>query len=287
VVRHSGNVVDEPVSVTTWPPDGVLPIPELERYPDAELDGEFLYLGRRWEKAPAPPELHLRQARKLDPTNPGPAALDIARTVGGVGFIDELHLGPARDLVQPDWGARERFAARHGRRYEPIDIDPARGMKVHVDEIAYRLRVLDRLGRHAVAHRRNDYLMPAWANVADGRPPRTERECWEYFSTNMNAALSVFHVRVLVRYSDGYDPSEEGATFLEAGALGIRNELVRHAEYLTCPNCKTIFTQQVGGSTHFSRSTGVTYCTPKCATNARVRAYRARKRAEREKVPNG
>ena len=50
---------------------------------------------------------------------------------------------------------------------------------------------------------------------------------------------------------------------------------------LTCPNCGVIFARQVGGSTHFSRSTGVTYCSPSCATAARVKAYRARKRAER------
>jgi uncharacterized C2H2 Zn-finger protein len=280
VLRQSGNVSDEPVSVTTWP-EKILPLPELERYPDAELDGDFLYLGHRWELAQAPHELHLRQARKLDPTNPGPAALDVARNVGGVGFVDENTLGPARDLVHPDWGARDRFAARRGRRYEPIGIDPARGLKVHVDEIAYRLRVLDILGRHVVAHRRNDYLMPVWAEALDGPPPRTERECWESFLAHMNAALGVSHARVLVRYGDGHNPGEEDPTFLEAGALGIVNELIRHAEYLTCPNCGTIFTQQVGGSTHFSRSTGVTYCTPKCATNARVRAYRARKRAER------
>jgi uncharacterized C2H2 Zn-finger protein len=80
--------------------------------------------------------------------------------------------------------------------------------------------------------------------------------------------------------ADGGDIGDEGATFLEAGVLQIVNDLADEVDYLTCPNCSTIFARQVGGSTHFSRSTGVIYCSPRCATNARVRAYRARKRAE-------
>jgi hypothetical protein len=276
---HSCNVVDEPLSVTVSPGSQM---PKLDRYPDAEAEGEFIFLGQRWEMAEPPPELYTRQARQLDRSNPVPVALEVARTVGGLFAPEDIGSGYARDLgTGAADGARERFAARYGRTYESVELEAGRGWRVHVDEIAYRLRVLYMLGRHAVAYRRGDYLVPAWTEMLD--PPqrfRSERQAWEMFSRFIDPALAVFHPRVLVQYEEGHPPGEQGATFLEAGALQIVNDLARRADYLTCPNCGTIFARQVGGSTHYSRRTGVTYCTPQCATATRVKTYRARKRAE-------
>ena len=122
-----------------------------------------------------------------------------------------------------------------------------------------------------------------WNEVYAGRRSvMTEEEAWREFSLHANAALQVFHVRVQVLIQD--DTREiggHGATFLEAGTLQIVNDLADEVDYLTCPNCDTVFARQIGGSMHYSRRVGVTYCTPKCATAARVKAYRARKRAER------
>lgn len=100
-----------------------------------------------------------------------------------------------------------------------------------------------------------------------------------WFSLFINPALSNFHVRVEVVFEDGYQPDPNAASVMEVGALQIVNDLAASVDYLTCPNCGQVFARSVGGSTHFSRSTGVTFCSPRCATNARVRAYRERKRA--------
>ena len=118
--------------------------------------------------------------------------------------------------------------------------------------------------------------------MIDGSPPDNERAAWRDFCLLINPALSVFHVRVRVQYADGYDPGEQGVSLLEAGAPQLVNDLAQDVDYLTCPHCGTVFARQVGGSTHYSRRTGVTYCSPTCATAARVKAYRARKRAERK-----
>jgi hypothetical protein len=274
--------MNEQLSVTTWPGHPV-PVPELDRYPDAELEGDFIYLGNRWEPAAPPPELYLRQARRLDRTNPGPLALEVARTVGGVFAPEDLGSGWARDILQAEHGARELFAERYDRSYERVELVAGRGWRVHVDEIAYRLRILDILGRHAEAYRRGNYLLPAWEGMlaSGGWQPRNEREAWETFTQMITPALDVFHVRVQVFMDGGREITGLGATFLEAGALQIANDLADEVDYLNCPNCGQVFARQVGGSSYYSRRTGVTYCKPSCATAARVKAYRARKRTER------
>lgn len=161
-----------------------------------------------------------------------------------------------------------------------------RGWGVHVDEVAYRLRILDILGRHAVAYRGGNYLAPVWneAYVKSRRGSssvRTEEDAWREFSYHANRALQVFHVRVRVLGERGDEIGGHRATFLEAGVLQIVNDLSDEVDYHNCPNCDLIFARQVGGSVHRSRRTGVTYCSPSCATSVRVKAYRARKRAER------
>jgi hypothetical protein len=96
----------------------------------------------------------------------------------------------------PDLNARQRFAAVRGRSYVAPDYVAGRGWMVHLDEVAYRLRVLDVLGRHAVAYRNGDYLAPIWTNARaplGGRPCKDEREAWMYFSLVANAALARFH----------------------------------------------------------------------------------------------
>jgi uncharacterized C2H2 Zn-finger protein len=221
------------------------------------------------------------------------ALLDFVRNVGGVPYLDEdRDLWPPPDNWQQETKrARGHFAYDRSRRYSEPQMIAGRGWGVHVDEVAYRLRILDILGRHAVAYRRGDYLAPVWqeayAKSGRGGDVKTETDAWQEFSYHAGQALGLFHVRVQVYMDSGQELGRQGvATFLEAGVLQMVNDLADEVDYLTCPNCGTIFARQVGGSTHFSRSTGVTYCSPKCATNARVRAYRARKRAEK-KVPNG
>lgn len=261
-----------------------MPVPDLPRYPEATLDGETIWIpywnGKdRGEMAPPPPELYLRQARQVDLENPQ-ALLEFVRSVGGVPWVLE-----DRDLFPETKEARARFAYNRSRRYSEPQFIAGRGHGVHLDEVAYRLRVLDVLGRHAVAYRRGEYLAPVWqeayAKTGRGGDVKTEEDAWREFGYHAGQALRVFHVRVQVCTDSGHELGRQGiATFLEVGVLQIVNDLADEVDYLTCPNCGTVFARQVGGSTHFSRSTGVTYCSLRCGTNARVRAYRARKRAE-------
>jgi hypothetical protein len=276
--------MDEQFSVTTWP-GFVVPVPDLIRYPEATLDGEIIWIADYGEMAPPPPEMYLRQARQIDLLDPE-ALLHFVQTVGGVPYdFEDRDLFPTPDERQQNSkGARAMFAVNRGRRYKKPQSVAGRGRGVHVDEVAYRLRLLDILGRHAVAYRNGDYLAPVWqeAYAESGwyRLPQTEEDAWEQFRYHANQALQPFHARVQVLTDDGREMGH-WATFLEAGVLQIVNDLADEVDYLTCPNCRTVFARQVGDSTHYSRRTGVTYCTPRCATAARVKAYRARKRAER------
>ena len=269
----------EQLSVTAWPGVAV-PVPELTRWPAANLDGELIWLGPDHTEAVPPAEIYLRQARR---TSPGDV-LDFVRSVGGVPIADRPS-GGAEDLHNPYVDARQQFAAVRGRSYVAPDYVAGRGWVVHLDEVAYRLRVLDVLGRHAVAYRNGDYLAPIWTEASaplNGRPCKDEREAWTHFSLVANAALARFHVRLQVTSNDGNEILPLAPTFLEVGVLQIVNDLADEVDYLSCPHCAQVFARQVGGSTHYSRSTGVTYCSPRCATAARVKAYRARKRAERK-----
>ncbi len=177
--------------------------------------------------------------------------------------------------------ARARFAVNRDRLYHEPRYEPDRGFGVHLDEVAYRLRVLEILGRHAVAYREGDYLVPVWQEAYDGHRVRTEEDAWRAFGYHANAALAPFHarVRVIVAGDEARAIGDGACTFLEAGVLQIINDLADEVDYLTCPNCARVFARQVGASTHYSRRAGVTYCSPACGSNARVKAYRARKRA--------
>jgi predicted RNA-binding Zn-ribbon protein involved in translation (DUF1610 family) len=271
--------MDEQLSVTTWPGYPV-PVPELPRYPEATLDGEIIWLENTGEMGLAPPELYLRHARQVDLQNPE-ALLHFVRTVGGVPYaFEDRDLFPYTDPKE----GRELFAISRNREYVEPQWETARWWGVHLDEVAFRLRILDLLGRHAVAYRRGDYLAPVWKEgYARGRGDsvNTEQDAWHEFAIHANPALQIFHVRLRV-LRDGIEIGGWGPhTFLEAGVLQMVNDLADEVDYLTCPNCGLIFARQVGQSTHYSRRAGVTYCSPKCATAARVKAYRARKRTER------
>jgi predicted RNA-binding Zn-ribbon protein involved in translation (DUF1610 family) len=271
--------MDEQLSVTVWPGTRV-PERALGRYPAAELDGEFIYLIGMPEAAQPPPEIYLRQARRTEPGE----VLDFVRTVGGV------PLEGVRDLsYDPRNEGLKLFSAFRGRRYAAAGwVEKWKGWplvyRVHIDEIAYRLRLLDVLGRHAVAYRNGDYLAPIWTEVHPyGRECRSELEAWQNFQRYIEPALATFHAGIQVKAGD-HELAAESPTLLAAGALQIYNDLAAEVDYLTCPNCGQVFARSVGGSTHYARRTGVTYCSPSCATHARVKAYRTRKRAERSRT---
>jgi hypothetical protein len=122
--------------------------------------------------------------------------------------------------------------------------------------------------------------------AADGQELRDALEvhAWKDFVGFTELALQPFHVRVWVDVGHpDYDIGVPRPTLYQAAVLQIVNDLAEHVDYKDCPHCGRTFGRQVGRAQHGqNRRTGVTYCSPSCASGARVRAYRARKRAERE-----
>ena len=111
-----------------------------------------------------------------------------------------------------------------------------------------------------------------------------DAEAWEAFTQYSNAALSAFHVRV--QADTGTRPARQiGATsanLYQVAVLQLVNDMSDHVDFKTCPHCGTEFVRQQGRGHEQSRLKGVVYCSASCSRAAGVKAYRARKRAERE-----
>ena len=274
--------------ITTWPGDPI-PVPAVDHPGHVDRDGEWLrFTGAirsdaDWERQARalPEELYLREARELDLTDLD-AVTDFVGKFGRVaaGRFDE-------DLPHRNWHAGlSRFSARRGRTYSPKrDRESSQWGSCHLDEVILRLTILRALTDHAVAYREGNYEREAWASTLEtGKAPESDFEAWRLFTDFSNAALRRFHVRVSVETGErDYDLGIARPTVYEACVLQLVNDLA--SDELTwrhCGHCDRGFYRQVGRSTVQSRTTGVMYCTPGCASAASVKAYRARKRAERE-----
>lgn len=269
--------------ITAWP-GGVLPVPPVIWSP-VQLDGEWLNVD--WSKTSyahdLAPELYLRDA--LD--------VDLADAAAVAEFVQQHgRFAPVHDLDEDLPGLtdaqrqrpRMRGAAEFGRTYAR---DGHAINRFHVDEVTYRIRVLRRLAAHAVAFRAGDYVHPAWAGVGPTNKSRPvedqETSAWQHFTESANPALRRFHLRISVdRGGPDYDIGIARPTAYEAAVLQLVNDLIEEVDYRNCAHCGRVFARQIGRSEHYSRSSGVMYCTPSCARAAGVKAYRARKRAERE-----
>jgi hypothetical protein len=283
--RMIGSAMTTQLRTTTWPGQAV-PIPLVD-VPDAvELEKDLLYFQisspyGNWREIPA--ELYLRQARDLDVEDTA-AVLDFVRTFGRVtpkhDLNSDLPVGAVADGIT-------RFSHTRGRSYSreanPDFITPA--SPVHLDEVVFRLVHLQRLTEHAIAYRESDYVQRAWPGaLTHGNGDEAEREAWRQFTAFANAALSAFHVRVWLDVDDpDFDIGNVDANVYQCAVLQLVNDLVDEVDLLRCHHCQRPFGRQVGRSVHQSRRKGVVYCSPACGRAASVKAYRARKRAEREK----
>ena len=86
--------------------------------------------------------------------------LDFVRTVGGVPYL--LEDRDRIDSLPADQGGQGSLRLQQKPRYVEPQLVAGRGIGVHLDEVAYRLRMLEILGQHAVAYRRGNYLAPVW-----------------------------------------------------------------------------------------------------------------------------
>lgn len=297
--------MNELFSVTYWPGGGQ-PIPAVDVPDRVDRRGEWLDVVRSWRSHPEaiPEEFHLRECQDVD-LDDLDAVCEMVRRYGSPvprrGGTDDLPANADRAI--------ERWAGRHGRAFRKGIEPPGKplGTWVHVDEVMYRLRVIRQLSAHAVAYRLGNYVSEAWpdeaqkrnadsirimrrgeANApADGSPAfrdATDIAAWQDFVRYTDLALRPFHVRVWVDLGDrDYDIGIPRPTLYEAAVLQIVNDLAEDVDYRDCPHCHRTFGRQVGRAMHGqNRRTGVTYCSPSCASAARVRTYRARKRAEKK-----
>ncbi|MDQ6849555.1 MAG: hypothetical protein M3070_06185 [Actinomycetota bacterium] len=270
--------------ITAWP-GGVVPVPPVLVEPYV-LDGEWLLLRAACElEEPVTyryddlgPELYLRDA----------ADVDLADATALLNFTNEHGRFAPRHDLDSDLPANSRHpmsrhSAQHGRSHQRPDSADS-GVRLHVDEVGWRLRVLRQLTAHAVAYRHGDYVHDVWPDHQSW-PAGWDKEAlaWQAFTRFTNAALRPFHARVWVAAGDpDFDIGAADPSSYEAAVLQLVNDLVDDVEYRVCPHCGRLFGRQVGGSQHYSRRSGVTFCTPACARAAGVRSYRARKRAEKE-----
>lgn len=251
-------------------PDGVVRAGEWLRFTIETYEGNYRHL---------PPELYLRQARDLDLTD-----LDaVTEFVANHGRVAPTS-PPYRDLPgQQSETALARFAARRGRQYDGSEAVRGAGvLSCHVDEVIYRLTVLRSLTDHFIAYREGNYEREAWRAME--KPPESDEEAWRLFVLYANAALRAFHVRLEVDLADpDLDLGVARPNVYEAAVLQLANDLAEEVDLLRCHHCLRPFVRQVGRSRVQSRLEGVKYCTPECGRAASVKAYRARKRAERSK----
>ena len=259
-----------------------MPAPRVDVPDIVDRDGDWLAFGTtdwrgRYQALPA--EIYLRDARDLDLADLD-AITAFVRSYGRVAPPVDLD----RDLPGGSGDAIVRQAVGAGRHYDRT-VDDVRGgvLRVHIDEVVYRLRVLRVLTDHALAYVRGDYEHEAWPDHNQW-PAILDRDfmAWHHFTNYADAALREFHVRVWADAGDlDFNIGGPRPTVYEAAVLQLVNDLIEEVDYRPCAHCGRTFARQVGRSTHRSRMRGVVYCSPECGRAAAVKAYRARKRKER------
>lgn len=275
--------------LTVWP-GGEVPVPPTAVEPVA-LDGEWLVFdSAKYEYRPVPADLYLYEAQDVDLADAS-ALVDFTANHGRMAamWLDDLPPNSRRAIAIHAAEHRRSWAASEG---------PTR---VHVDEIGWRIRVLRQLGRHAVAYARGDYEADVWPDMQqwydtnrdmirltggdpdepDMRRRATEWHAWDNFTHLANAALRPFHVRVYVDSGNpDFNLGDAHPSLYSCAVLQVVNAVARQAEYRRCAACDRLFERQRGRSTHYSRSSGVIYCSASCANAQAQRAWRQRNRAK-------
>lgn len=134
---------------------------------------------------------------------------------------------------------------------------------VHPSEVAFRVRLLRWFAEHVARWQSG----PADAVLE-----------WVAFRDHLNAALSVFQVRLDVLGEPGSQSTQQ-VTGFSAAALQLWNDLDT-ATYRHCDECGLLFTRQRGRSREYSRTTGVRFHDRTCANRYTQRQYRLRQKAK-------
>lgn len=274
--------------ITSWP-SAVLPEPPVGAIEVLAAEGDWLIEGAlTWQPQRAVPgALYVHEVADTDLSDrDGLRALaelgswrtwNTADPYGDLALSTDAQWLRLRAEAAQIWG-RELLANLEDARSDVMQ--RALGFPVHLDEIALRAHVVQRLAEHCKASDQGGDVRQAWQDCD------SEVDAWRRFTEHANAALRPFHARLWVDVGDpelnigGLYP-----TVFQVAVLQIFNDVAEGASYSRCANetCGRFFVRQRDGrAQHYDRTKGVRYCTRLCANQQTQRDYRRRQRAAKE-----
>ena len=171
------------------------------------------------------------------------------------------------------------------KRFRTLSEKTEAGMgPIPVQVVLRHVRVLRALIEHwgSFQDEYDDGVIAAW-ELNGFNPPSGPEEAWGWWAEFLNNALRPFQAQVVVTREDDqalpYGWERPVVSVYAALALQIFNDVATGTAWKTCANetCRRLFVRQFGrASVGQNRSTGIKYCSAKCA-KAQVQREQRRK----------
>jgi hypothetical protein len=148
-----------------------------------------------------------------------------------------------------------------------------------VRDVQFHLEAVQAVAKHWLSTQRGEPTIDAWA---DYWPVDSEAAAGDLFVRTLNNGLRWLHVHVEGEVSfPGGEPQAVGANqpgLYAALCLQMYNLVLEgETDLRVCPSCGVSFVRQRGRALAKQfRTTGVTYCSKRCANREAARAHRAR-----------
>lgn len=236
------------------------------------------------EQHALPHEAFLRLLPTTDPGDPE-SLVELCRQVGPLHMPDDLvQHAWAPDQLIPDLRKRSKRWESLGRNWS----EDGGQYSIALDEVRTTATVLKTLVEHWTLHVKDDDPRKAWGQLAAGGyvDPTT---AWTTFVFAINVLLRPFSPRITVvqeppRRTWAFDGAAEAVLqpiLANTLALHLYNAIIEEVEPRTCPECGTPFIRQEGRARHAQhRTTGVTYCSSRCARRKADREWKRKKRKQ-------